>query len=72
MTLSELAEVHTIKHIWVVGEDGETDVIYWHDATREKFGEVPVKRIAQNIWESEWQSRQFPQETAVYGLVIII
>lgn len=72
MTVSELAEKMTIRGIMVIDEDGDTSMEDWNDATRERFGDIKVRRVGQGLYESPWETRQYPQETISFGLVVAV
>lgn len=72
MTLLELADVHEIRAVYIIAEDGVSATVDWNDATREKFGHVRLQRIGQRLWESPWQTREYPQETVAYGVVVAV
>ena len=72
MTLLELAQEHTITSVFVIDSEGDSTILPFDDATREKFGEVQVRRIAQRMWESPWQVHQYPQGSVTFGLVVTV
>lgn len=72
MTLIELAEKFEFRAVYIIGEEGDTDMVEWDDATREKFGHVKVHRIGQQLYESPWQTREYPQDTVAYGVVVAV
>lgn len=72
MTLLELAGKHTIESVTIVDEEGNTEIMDWDDATSERFGDITVRRIQQRMWESGWNTIQYPQGSVGFGLVIVV